>query len=90
MESIFGKIVSPHVCRLKRIPVNRFREYKFFLVHFTQASLQACSTKQFFLKISENRNLQENTCARDFFLKKLHTIKPATLYEIDFSADVSP
>ena len=74
MESLFGKTVSPHVfnCTKKEAITGVFLWIDFvntiFLVYFTQASVRACSTKQVF-KISEN--LQENTCARDFFLEKV-------------------
>ena len=74
-ESFFGKTVSPHVCNcIKKDAINSvFLRIDFvniiFLVHFTQASVRVCSTKKVFLKIWEN--LQENTCARVFFLEKI-------------------
>ena len=42
--------------------------------------------KKVFLKISQN--LEENTCAEVFFLKKLQTSMPVTLLKSDFSTVV--
>ena len=58
---------------------NYFRNYFriFTITHInTEAVTQTCSVKKVFLEISENS--QENTCARDSFLIKLHA-RPATL-----------
>ena len=43
----------------------------------TEAVVRMCSIKKVFLEISQN--LQEFTCARDYFLIKFQTFRPATL-----------
>ena len=75
MQSLFGKTVSPHVWNCtKKDTINGISLWidfvnTIFLVHFTQASVRACSTKYVFLKILEN--VKENTCAKVLFLEKI-------------------
>ena len=75
MQSLFGKTVSPHVWNCtKKDTINGISLWidfvnTIFLVHFTQASVRACSTKYVFLKILEN--VKENTYAKVLFLEKI-------------------
>ena len=46
----------------------------------TEALVRKCSVKKLFLEISQNS--KENTCARVFFLIKLHFIKKETLAQV--------
>ena len=47
---------------------------QFSWCHFTQASVRTCSSKYVILKVSEN--LQENNCARVFFLDEVAHHQP--------------
>ena len=75
MESLFKKTVSPHVCNyIKKDAITVVSLWidfvnTIFSVHFTQASVRACSTKLVLLKILEN--LQKTPAPEVFFLEKV-------------------
>ena len=75
MESLFKKTVSPHVCNcIKKDVITGVSLWinfvnTIFSIHFTQASVRACSTKLVLLKILEN--LQETPAPEFFFLEKV-------------------
>ena len=75
MESLFKKTVSPYVCNcIKKDVITGVSLWinfvnTIFSIHFTQASVRACSTKLVLLKILEN--LQETPAPEFFFLEKV-------------------
>ena len=93
MESPFGKTVSPHFCNCtKRDAITGV----FLWIDFVNTIFSLfILLKHPFGHVLQNRSSQKfrktfrKTPAPEFiFLKKLHTIKPATLLKRDFNTDV--
>ena len=83
MESLFGKVVSPHVCNC--ILVNTFCEDNLF--GSSHSSIRSGMFYKIYLLKNFGKVTGKTPVPETFFLKKLHSIKSATLLKRYFSTD---